>query len=198
MILTQHRVTLRFAVRRALRPAELASGPRLTRDSHLSLVKPHAEGVSPVVIQISRQEVTGRAPQRVAEIINSFIPSLLERNRNRVQLEVFGYGDDPRELFDIAEVRAYFRDLREIFPGMFYWLDTYADGFTFILMGLLLYTPIRVGNGQVTISSSDLQDFLTSGYVELNAFCKHYGISADATNRSIKEWLTRIFHQPKR
>ena len=91
----------------------------------------------------------------MAEIINSFIPSLLERNRNRVQLEVLGYGDDPRELFDIAEVPAYFRDLREIFPGMFYWLDTYADGFTFILMGLLLYTPIRVGNGQVTISSSD-------------------------------------------
>jgi hypothetical protein len=151
--------------------------------------EPAAARAMPVVIQISHQEVMQRAPQRVVEIINSFIPDLLERNRNRVQLEVLGYGDDPRELYDIPEVRDYFRALHQIFPGMFYWLDTNPDGFAFILMGLMLYSPIRIGGGQVTISPQDLQDYLMNGYIELNAFCDHYGISADATNHSILEWL---------
>ena len=125
-------------------------------------------------------------------IVRSFVPNLLERNRNRVQLEVVGYADDPRELYDIAEVRAYFRSLREVFPGMFYWLDTDFDGFTFILTGLMLYTPIRIGGGQVTISPRDLQDYLSHGFAELNAFCQRYGVSADATNRSIRELLKRL------
>ena len=142
--------------------------------------------------------MTDLAPQRVAEIINSFIPALLERNRNRVQLEVLGYGDDPRELYDIPEVRAYFTALRDIFPGMFHWLDTDANGFTFGLMALMLYTSIRAGGSKVMIGPQDLQDYLMNGFTELNDFCKHYKISADATNRSIKEWLARTIHQPKK
>ena len=74
---------------------------------------------------------------------------------------------------------------------MFYWLDTDPDGFAFNLMGLMLYAPIRIGNGQVAISLPDTLDYLSRGYTELNAFCRHYGISADATNRSIKEWIGR-------
>ena len=82
----------------------------------------------PVVIQISRQEVEHCDPQGVVQIIQSFIPGLLEPYRNRVQLEVLGYADDPRELYDIPEVRALFprsaRFSQECSTG---WIPTPTD-----------------------------------------------------------------------
>ena len=52
----------------------------------------------PVVIQISRMEIARCDPFRVLRILASFVPDLSERNRNRVEFEVLGYLEDPREL----------------------------------------------------------------------------------------------------
>jgi len=136
----------------------------------------------PVVISISREEVELCDPSNVVAIVSSWIPLLLERNRNRVQLEVRGYSDDPRELYDIPEVRRFCAALVDVFPGMFYWLDTESHMFALIM--LLLYHPIRVEGG-VTVATADLQEFFLRGHTELNAFCEYQRISPDASNQAI-------------
>lgn len=140
----------------------------------------------PCTIQISRAEIETLDCSRVLAIINSFAPELFERNRNRVDLEVMGYADDARELYDIPEVRDYFQKLLNEFPGQFYWLNT--EGPTLALVMLMLYEPVRKGR-MVTVSTSDFQQFLLRGYTELNAFCEHYGLSNEPSTKAIAAWL---------
>ena len=65
----------------------------------------------PVTIQVSKREIHSYDVSRVSDILASFVPVLLERNRNRIQIEVMEFNEDPRELYDIPEVRNYFQIL---------------------------------------------------------------------------------------
>ncbi len=94
--------------------------------------------------------------------------------------------DDPRELFDIPEVKRYFRYFFDNYDGLFYWINLESN--MFILMGLLLFTPIRV-DGQVTISPKDLQSFLYAGFTKLNSFCQENGVSPEPSNNAIGQWI---------
>ena len=59
----------------------------------------------PVTIMVSRVEIVYEDVACVREILDNFIPTLTDRHRNRVRITVAGYDDDPRELFQINEVR---------------------------------------------------------------------------------------------
>ena len=138
------------------------------------------------LIQVSKQEILAKDTSRVIDILDSFIPNLLERNRNGVQIEVNGYNADKRELFHIDEVREYFKTLFENVPHLFYWMD--FNSFMPLFLGLMLYKPMRV-SGQVTISSRNLQEFVYLGFLGLNEFCTQHHISVESTNNLINKWL---------
>lgn len=141
---------------------------------------------SPVTIQVSRQEVERVDTSRLVGILDGFIPDLCARNRNRVDIEVLGYGDDERELFDIPEVKRYFRHYFDNHSGWFYWVNTESQMFP--LMGLLLFTPVRVGRN-VTISGDDLKTYLLHGFVRLNAYCQENGLAAEPSTKAINDWI---------
>src|SRR5215831_20778651 len=75
---------------------------------------------APVTIMISREEIVSEDVSRVRTILNTFVPTLVERNRNRVTIMVEGYNDDPRELFLINEVRKWFHHLFDAVPELFF------------------------------------------------------------------------------
>ena len=133
----------------------------------------------PVIIQIPRADVTSCNTQRVLNILASWVPKLLERNRNRLRLEVTGYDSDSRELYDIPEVRPYFARLVADYPGLFYWIDFRSYMYSF--MALMLYTPVRVAGG-VTVSSTDIGAYMARGFVGLNRFCTEHSVSPAPTN----------------
>jgi hypothetical protein len=141
---------------------------------------------NPVTIQVSRQEIDRCNTSGVSIILESFVPYLLERNRNRVQIKVCGFGNDKRELFDIPEVRKYFRKLFDDNPGLFYWID--INSYMFVFLSLMLFEPYRV-NAQVTLTPQDLQSYLVAGFLGLNEFCRVSGASPEKTNASISAWL---------
>src|ERR1700738_2408413 len=76
----------------------------------------------PVIVTIPREAVESRDPFPVVDVLESWIPELCERNRNRVQFQILGYDEDSRELYDIPEVREYYRELYNRHPGLFYWI----------------------------------------------------------------------------
>src|SRR5690242_947105 len=123
---------------------------------------------NPVTIQVSQAEVADCDTDRLSQILDSFVPRLLDRNRNRVQIEVMGYGADARELFDVPEVRAYFGAVFERNPGLFYWID--VSSYMFIFLGLMLFEPYRVG-AKVGLRPRDMQTYLSKGFKGLNVFC---------------------------
>jgi hypothetical protein len=139
-----------------------------------------------VIICIGKPDVETRSLEPVIKLLKSFIPDLLERNRNRVQFQVIGFNDDPRELYEIPEVREYFKQLFQREPALFYWLD--VDAHMLLLLCLMLYEPVISAEGP-TVSLPDLQSFLATGYVGLEAFCKQHGLSAEPTHHAIKKWL---------
>lgn len=96
---------------------------------------------------------------------------------------MIGYGDDPRELYDIAEVRLYFQKLFDVVHRAFYWID--IKRYMFILWGLMLFHPIRI-NGNVTLSDNDLQLYLKYGLMKLNYFCEINNVSPHPTNALIQ------------
>lgn len=140
----------------------------------------------PVVIQISKDEIERCEVSRLAGILDGFVPELCERNRNRVDIELLGYLDDPRELYDISEAKKYFRHYFDTHNGWFYWVNTESS--MLVLMGLLLFSPIRVGN-QVTISDKDLQTYLYHGFAKLNVYCKENNLSNETSTQEINRWL---------
>ena len=141
---------------------------------------------APVVIQISKEEILSCNISRVVGILDSFVPQLSELNRNRVDLQVLGYNSKPRELYDIPEVRAYFAKLCNEYDGLFYWAN--LDSYTFILLGLLLFEPLRI-SGHVTIARDDLQKYLYTGFMKLNQYCAANSLSPEPTSKTINAWV---------
>jgi hypothetical protein len=92
---------------------------------------------NPVTIQIDKGSILTCDPEPVARILESFVPELCDRNCGRVQLDVLGYSNDTRELYDIPEVRNYHEALFKRVPGLFYWLD--SSSHMLILLALLLF-----------------------------------------------------------
>lgn len=138
------------------------------------------------LIQVSKQEILAKDTSRVVDILDSFIPNLLERNRNGVQIEVNGFNADNRELFDIEEVREYFKTLFENIPHIFYWMD--FKSYMPMFLGLMLYKPVRVP-GYVTITSRNLQEYVYLGFFGLNEFCRQHNISPEPTNNVVSKWI---------
>lgn len=112
---------------------------------------------STVTIQVSKDEIINEDVSRVRGILDSFVPLLFDRNRNRVTIEISGYGADSRELCVINEVRRWFQHLFEVVPELFFWMDMRDPWFTHY--AIMFGTPIRVQGG-TTISNEDVEEFL--------------------------------------
>jgi hypothetical protein len=138
---------------------------------------------APVTIMISREEIVREDVSRVREILDAFVPTLIDRNRNRVIIMVNGFNEDPRELFLINEVRNWFHHLFDAVPEFFFWMDMSTPWLNFY--AIMFGTPVRKQGG-TTMSSEDLQRFLIWGYQNLNAFCSAHGISPDSSNEHIR------------
>ena len=129
---------------------------------------------TPVTILVSKDEIVSENVSGVRGILDSFVPILIDRNRNRVIIMVNGYDTDSRELFLIDEVKKWFNHLFDVVPELFFWMDMHPPWLTFY--AIMFGTPVRVQGG-TTISSEDLQRFLVWGYQNLNVFCSTHGVS---------------------
>lgn len=45
----------------------------------------------PVIINLNKNDIDKYNTQSIINILNSFIPTLTERNRNRVRIQIYGY-----------------------------------------------------------------------------------------------------------
>ena len=138
---------------------------------------------TPVTILVSKDEIVSESVSGVRGILDSFVPILIDRNRNRVTIMVNGYNTDSRELFLINEVRKWFHHLFDVVPELFFWMDMRPPWLTFY--AIMFGTPVREQGG-TTISREDLQRFLVWGYQNLNVFCSAHGISPDLSNEHIR------------
>ena len=138
------------------------------------------------IINIPRASVESRNPHSVINILESWIPELCDRHRNRVQFQVLGYNDDSRELYDIPEVREFFRELYNLHPGLFYWIDPKSH--MLIFLGLMFFEPLR-RDGKVSLFGNDLLQYLRLGFYGLKVFGSRYDLPIDQAKSAILDAL---------
>jgi hypothetical protein len=141
---------------------------------------------TPVTILINRVEVLAQDASRVRRVLDSFVPLLLEKNRNAVEVLVTDYNDDKRELYQIPEVRTWFHRLFDITPDLFYWMNMSHN--RLLLHALMMHSPIRVQGG-ATIRPEDMQKFLMWGFFRLNVFCSTHHLDPTPSNKHITECI---------
>ena len=115
------------------------------------------------------------------------------RFRGAVDIAVHGYDDDDRELFEIPEVRRYYKLLTEQFPYFFFFLNLHQP--TLKVIAFCLCDAHLVGNGRVEIDNLKLTNFIQNHFTGLNAVFHEYGLDNDYPdlNREISEEVIRYF-----
>lgn len=129
----------------------------------------------PVVLVVSRRQVE---TVDIASVLTELKPFLATREdawlyRNQMALVVDGYNEDPRELVDIAEVRAFLQALERSWPYWAYFFNQVDDSLIIFLSCLCgAHYP---GGGAVEIDLGKLQEVLMRGFGGMNSIFEKYG-----------------------
>ena len=126
-------------------------------------------------VVVDRSEVEALDVSRTAAILARVLAdrNAVERYRGRVDLAFLGYSNDPRELYDIPEVRRFCSKLDDAFPYWFYFLST--DEVTLRVIACCLCSVAQLRPGVVSFGP-DLVEFVTRHYEALNWLFDNYSL----------------------
>ncbi|RYE40856.1 MAG: DUF1817 domain-containing protein [Hyphomicrobiales bacterium] len=138
-------------------------------------------GEALLVLEISKHEIEAGMIASVLERLHVIAESkeTALRYRESLVIQVLGYDDDPRELAEIAEVRAFFARLTEEWPHWLWFLHRRV-GAIHLLMALLCAVKIhRRGSATGTefLNGKELADKMTDLLRRGNAMFHAFGIS---------------------
>ena len=144
-------------------------------ESHLSKLKPGL-----VVIGIGRDDVESHD---ISHALGSLValltdPETVRRLQGKVAIVFEGYDDDPREVYEIPEVRRFCNTLDERFPYWFYFLTTIQQNLKVVTLCLVRVKVKR--SGQIWVDTDDLQRFLLSRLSAMNTVFDRCGLGEKA------------------
>lgn len=127
-------------------------------------------------IVIAREDIEAGNIGRVLEIFSRFLATskLMIKNRELLDFSVDGYNDDPRELYEIPQIRKWFEDLNEHFPYWFYFLSKRAKSLRLLATCLCSFEKASQG---ISLNSADLLRFIQNSFVGMNEICETIGMS---------------------
>ena len=108
---------------------------------------PERLGADWVRVVVERTDVEAVDVSRTTARLSRLLASrdIIERFQGRVDLAFHGYSNDPRELYEIPEVRRFCAELDGAFPFWFYFLS--AEGVTLQVIACCLCSVIKVRPG---------------------------------------------------
>ena len=123
----------------------------------------------PVVLMFSRREVESGDPSASVARLQALFdtPEAIWRYRGQVALAVDGYNDDPRELIDIPDVRAFLVKFNSQWPYWAFFFNQVDDSIKILLS--CLCASRYLGRGRVEIDPEKLQRFLLAGFAAMNS-----------------------------
>ena len=109
----------------------------------------------------------------------------------RISLIVDGYNDDPRELFEIPEVRAYIKHLDQEWPYWFFFLSQ-ADESIKLLESCLCDT-IEVIPGVASIDLEQMEHALSRHFSAMNRLCADLSVPEEICEE-VAEGIISFIH----
>ena len=151
--------------------------------------------VEPLVLLISHRQVQ---ESDIASVLVELKPVTATREncwryRNQMVLVVSGYDDDPRELVDIPEVRAFLAQFSIAWPYWSFFFNQVDD--SIILLAACYCAIAFPGKGAVKIDVDRLGMFLQLGFNAMNTIFDKYQFpkqELEAMSRGLLEVVERV------
>ena len=149
--------------------------------------------VDSLILEIARADIEKNDINSILVALNSLLESREKVIRfcGRVIIGVEGYDNDPRELFEINEVRAFLKKLDVEFPYWFYFIvrDDGGSNLGFISRCLCEWNKISPGLGNY--EGLSFPKFLMNGFAGLNYITETYNLD-ESVNERISNEVTKI------
>lgn len=128
--------------------------------------------LEPVILVLPRPQIEAGNIDEALALLQKLVsePEVMLSCCGRVSLVIDGYNDDPRELFEIAEVRAFIQALDARWPYWYFFLSQADDSIK--LLESCLCDSIEVVPGVNAIDTEQLTASLTRHFAALNKLCE--------------------------
>jgi hypothetical protein len=128
--------------------------------------------LEPVILVLPRPLIEAGDTAEALGLLQKLLsdPEVMLSCCGRVSLVIDGYSDDPRELFEIAEVRAFLQSLDAHWPYWYFFLSQANDSIK--LLESCLCDSIEVVPGVNAIDTEQLTASLTRHFAALNRLCE--------------------------
>ena len=172
--------------------------PETLRENHSMSQFPRLDlrpGVSePVVLMISRREVEAAELDSVLSRLKVFLVTREDAwlYRGQMTLVVDGYNNDPRELVDIAEVRALLRGLEAEWPYWAYFFNQVDDSIKLLLS--CVAGSRFLGHGAVEMDADLVAAALARAFGGMNVIFERFGFPEDELEK-MSNGLVEVLQQ---
>jgi len=171
------------SARGTCQPGPSLFGEASPSDENIQTVDPQQEigmedffrqsGIDYLNFIASRKDiVSGSIDEVLTSLRKLLAPKVAIRFRNRVALGVHGYDDDPRELPQIPEVRAWMAKLDQAFPYWFFYLDMEHPAFAFVVLSLC---ECDMRSDGIRVNEQSLAEFVQFHLVAMREMCAEVG-----------------------
>jgi hypothetical protein len=132
-----------------------------------------------VTVIVGREQVEAGDTNEILAVLQPFVqPEAAKKFFERVEIGFSGYDHDPRELYEIVEVRDFVHKLDEQFPFWLYFLTKRSDGLRAILY--CFCPPFLKPEFQQEIWSQHINDYLLKrGFPAMGTICELVGWSEE-------------------
>lgn len=133
--------------------------------------------LDPVILVLPHPQIEAGDTDEALGLLQKLVsdPEAMLSCCGRVSLVIDGYNDDPRELFEIAEVRAFIQALDARWPYWYFFLSQADDSIK--LLESCLCDSIEVVPGVNAIDTEQLTASLTRHFAALNRLCDAINLS---------------------
>lgn len=126
--------------------------------------------------------------------VMALTPEITRQHANVVHLTFEGYDEDPREVYEIPEIRSFVYKLHEQFPYWFHFLNKVDTSLLIVFFCLMDVTVDRKETGSVQIRLPDggLSMVINDLFVAMNSLYDRHGLTSEENSRMtrlVKEYL---------
>ena len=138
-------------------------------------------------VVVGREDVEACGPTEVLGTLNKLTANKVTAVKfmGKVDIRVHGYDHDPRELFEIPEVRMFFSKLDQQFPFWLFFLSTDTEALK--LLALSLCKIIRVSPTASAYDQGDFANFIDSHLAAMNHIFDSFQIPKEINEQRSNE-----------
>ena len=145
-----------------------------------------------LTIIISRQEIETNDLSQTIGTLNRLLEDkeTIEYFFERVEIGVGGYDNDPRELWDIPEVKLFIQKLDRQFPYWLYFLTKFGSGLKMI--AFCCSNLIKLSSTKVWLEPASLEQFYNRHFAAMNELGDKIGMT-EKENVELTEMVVGYF-----